>query len=119
MFLGETRVELSDPTITTLIARWEPAGGDLLSGYELLYKRVPDKSGIGVTPGEVTPTTIHISNHDQSCPNLLTLNEKIGLATTSFYYFTNCHCFPVYLVISCKPELNNWMHNYQKELIDF
>jgi len=37
--LGRTEVTLSNATLTTLTATWTPAGGDLLTGYEVLYHR--------------------------------------------------------------------------------
>ncbi|XP_077971480.1 collagen alpha-1(XII) chain-like isoform X2 [Styela clava] len=35
LFLGETTLDLFNPTLTTMQAKWEPAGGDLLSQYVL------------------------------------------------------------------------------------
>jgi len=36
--LGQTTLNLSNPTLTSLQADWLPAGGDGLTGYELAYK---------------------------------------------------------------------------------
>ena len=43
--LGSTFVTLSNATLSTLTATWNPAGGDELTGYNLLYKKVEDENG--------------------------------------------------------------------------
>ncbi|XP_076805720.1 collagen alpha-1(XII) chain-like [Clavelina lepadiformis] len=38
--LGETALTLEDPTLSTLTARWTLDGGDSLTGFELVYKKL-------------------------------------------------------------------------------
>jgi len=50
--LGDTVLTLSNATIDSMEANWEPAGGDGLTGYEISYEPVSE------TEEETSPDTV-------------------------------------------------------------
>lgn len=84
--LGQTTVELTKPTLTTLTAEWMPAGGDGLTGYEVIYREVVDTNGVGVEPA---------------------IGVCLSRSTKRFSQSPSCICFKCIIVCGFIFELNS------------